>query len=164
MEMIPTRMAEHVKVQTMLLKREDLTYDKLRGFIVDYCQSVAPLQPTPMDVGSFQPLTSSDYSWGYLQKVDPVEPEPLDSFGKAAKGAGVGKGQGGAGDKGGDPKCNICGRQGTSGRAAGTRMRRMPVAGPKGTLQQQRARPEKEIVKGKASAERTASSTARAAP
>ena len=59
MEMIPTRMAEHVKVQTMLLKREDLTYDKLRSFIVDYCQSVAPLQPTPMDVNSFCALDGS---------------------------------------------------------------------------------------------------------
>ena len=98
----------------MLLKREDLTYDKLRSFIADYCQSVAPLQPTPMDVGSFQPLTSADYSWGYLQKDEPKEPEPVDSFGKAAKGAGVGKGQGGPGGKNGmsDMKCRICERTG----------------------------------------------------
>ena len=99
--MIPVKMTEHIRTQTLLMKREDLTYDKLRQFIVDYCQHVAPLTATPMDISALS-IRPTDYSWytpesGAAAAATAHNPsaqwprwsqksEPLDSFGKAPKG------------------------------------------------------------------------------
>lgn len=52
LEMIPAKMTEHIRTQTLMMKRKDETYDKLRQFILDYCQQVAPLSATPMDISA----------------------------------------------------------------------------------------------------------------
>ena len=52
LEMIPVKVTEHIRTQMLLMKREDLTYEKLRQFIVDYSQQVAPLTATPMDISA----------------------------------------------------------------------------------------------------------------
>ena len=113
MDMIPTKLSEHIKIQTLLMKRKDLTYEVLRNFIVEHCDSVATVQGTPMDIGA---LTANDYPWG--AELQAPAPEPLDSFGKAANGAAVGKGvaaKGAQGNSNGENNserpCLICGRK-----------------------------------------------------
>ena len=110
-EMIPTAMREHIRVQTMLLKREDLTYEKLRMYILDMAQQVASVA-TPMDVSA---LAEPD---GKFEGHEQPDLEPMDSFGNRPKGGGVGKG-----DAKGDGKhtgnhtaktCDICNRKGHS--------------------------------------------------
>ena len=100
--MIPKAMKQHLDSQTLLMNRTDLTYQKLRIFLMDHCAAIAPLLPTLMDETS-----SFD--------KDDTGKEAMDSFGKGPKGGGVGKG--GDSGKGKDPKdksdankCNICGR------------------------------------------------------
>ena len=63
---------------------------------MDYCQSVAPLVATPMDVNALNAIKLSDYPWGAGQLdssyahagpwgADVSPAEPLDCYGKARK-------------------------------------------------------------------------------
>ena len=110
-EMIPAAMREHIRVQTMLLKREDLTYEKLRMYILDMAQQVASVA-THMDVSA---LSEPD---GKFEGHEQPDLEPMDSFGNRPKRGGVGKGdtKGGGGGKQtsnhADKICDICNRKG----------------------------------------------------
>ena len=138
MEIVPPAMREHIRTQTMLFKRKDLTYDTLRMYILDCAHELAHV-PTPMDVSAFDHANAAGYQGGVLPNYGQEPPftnpfgepapeatapkewpgsEPVDSFSKYPKGGGVGKGEKGKGDKGGkqqdhrDKTCDTCGRKG----------------------------------------------------
>ena len=106
--MIPPAMKEHIRIHTMLIKKEDLTYQKLRTFILDYAQQSESVA-VPMDMSSFSAAEAAAAEAAKWSAE--YEEEPLDSFGKGPKGGGVGKG-GGKGKKDDNTTCNVCGRKG----------------------------------------------------
>lgn len=78
---IPAAMQEHIRIQTLLLKREDLTYAKLRAFILDYAQQVESVA-TSMDMSALEAAAkvANDAATAAAQEID--------SFGKYPKGGG----------------------------------------------------------------------------
>ena len=136
LNMIPPAMKEHIRLQTLLLKRTDLTYEKIRMFVLQYTQEAASDLSMPMDISALEASNAkaancwANWSDGpeaqreqqqatqlALTNQTAIPPaEPLDSFGYQAKGQGVGKGggAGGKGDKGKLDKdaCAICKRKG----------------------------------------------------
>ena len=134
--MIPPAMKEHIRVQTLLMKREDLTFEKIRMFVLAYTQEAAPDVAMPMDMASFEDGISRQKEfrereqylndqWLQFQRDRPEPPpeeptgEPLDSFGREPKGGGrIGKGGDGKANaadtaaKLGKDNCAICKRKG----------------------------------------------------
>ena len=124
--MLPDDVNNFLDTQTML--RDDLTYDKIKGFVNNLAQKVAKVQ-VPMDISPFAtapPIDEGTY-WEPKNAWDPPGPSappPLDSFGRARAGGakpGKGNGKGEKGNKGstGDGKggketryCHTCGKKG----------------------------------------------------
>ena len=63
MQLIPQKLVDHIRTNTVMLGRDELTYDKLKSLIIRYCENI----PAGMsqDIGA---LTVADYEWGALAK------------------------------------------------------------------------------------------------
>ena len=119
MKFIPEEMSKQINLQTLMLDQDDITYDKIRGFVTAYATQVQPHAPMPMDCNALEDSPQPHKDEAHDGDGKSGSDEPMDSFGQYPKGGGVGKGGAGKGgkrdDKGKNNKddtCNICSRKG----------------------------------------------------
>ena len=118
LDILPQAMREQVEMATLLMRREDVTYDHLKNYVLAWVfrHAAAPkghAQNDPMDVGAL----------GTKEPVREWHEEPetwVDSLGGYGKTKGVGKGKEQQPPDKVDRICNCCGIKGHYARECGS--------------------------------------------